>query len=439
MNISASKFKKQMEDALSYIWANPETGYREWKTHEYMKKVFLELGYEITEAGNIPGFYTILDTGRPGPEILVMAEMDSLICYDHPDHDKETGAVHCCGHAAQCAAMVGIAAALKEEGALDGLSGRIKLVVVPAEELIEIGYRSELIKKGIIKYYGGKTEFLSRGYFDGADISFMIHTTGGEAFTSRVGSVGLVAKKITYKGVSAHAGGSPWNGKNALYAATNGLSAANALRETFEEKDLIRFHPIITYGGTAVNAIPEKVVIESYVRGKDYAAIVKANKKINRALIGTALSLGVNVEIDDMPGYAPLNNDASLREVFKNAVDELGYPYDYNEARGTGSTDMGDMSGIIPTIHPYAPGATGIGHGANYYIKNTDTALVGSANVQLKMLSILLSNGAERAKKVIADFKPEFESKQAYLDFIDSLVSTGDRIEYKEDEAIVKL
>ncbi|MBQ7897876.1 MAG: amidohydrolase [Clostridia bacterium] len=439
MKLDATKFREQITAAQDYIWANPETGYKEWKTHEYMKKVFLDLGYEITEAGNIPGFYTVIDTGRKGPEVLVMAEMDSLLCANHPDADPETGAVHCCGHSAQCAAMVGIASALKEDGALDGLSGRIRLALVPAEELIEIGYRTQLRKQGIIKYFGGKTEFLYRGYFDGVDIAFMIHSSLSDVFAVRPGSVGLVAKKVTYKGVSSHAGGSPWNGKNSLYAATNGLSAANALRETFKEEDLIRFHPIITEGGTAVNAIPEKTVIESYVRGKTYDAIIAANKNINRALIGTALSLDTNIEISDMPGYAPLNNAEGMIKLFEDAVKGRGYPYQYLTTRGTGSTDMGDISGIMPAVHPYAPGAVGISHGSNYYIKNIDTACVGSANVQLEMLSLLLSKGGERAREILENFTPQFESKEAYLSFIDSLVSEGERITYEDGKAIIRL
>ena len=109
--------------AFDYIWANPETGYREWKTHKYLKDAFEALGYEITEAGNIPGFYADLDTGRPGPTVLVMGELDSLICPEHPEADPVTGAAHVCGHCAQCAALLGIAAALKEPGMLDGMSG----------------------------------------------------------------------------------------------------------------------------------------------------------------------------------------------------------------------------------------------------------------------------------------------------------------------------
>lgn len=151
--------------AERYIWKHPETGYREWKTNAYMKKVFEDLGYTLVEAGNIPGFYTDIDTGRPGPKVCIMGELDSLLCSNHPDADPETGAVHACGHNAQCATLVGVAAALKEPGALDGLSGSIRLMAVPAEELLEIGYREGLRQQGVIKYMGGKVEFLHRGYY----------------------------------------------------------------------------------------------------------------------------------------------------------------------------------------------------------------------------------------------------------------------------------
>ena len=228
-NAAIDKYKGIIIDTQNYIWANPETGYKEFKTSKYLEDVFVSLGYEIHKAEGITGFYTVVDTGREGPELLILSELDSLICAEHPDCDKETGAVHCCGHSAQCAALVGIAAALKEEGALEGLSGRIRLCAVPAEELIEIEYRNELKSKGIIKYMGGKPEFLRRGYFDGVDLAFMVHTTSADNYMINIGNVGCVAKKVIYKGKSAHAGGAPWDGVNALYAANLGLSAINSL------------------------------------------------------------------------------------------------------------------------------------------------------------------------------------------------------------------
>ena len=438
MNAAVDKNRDLILKTQDYVWKNPETGYREVKTNKYMEEVFESLGYELVKAGDIPGFYTVLDTGRPGPEILIMGELDSLICADHPEADAETGAVHCCGHSAQCAALVGIAAALREPGVLDGLCGRIRLCAVPAEELIEIEYRSELKAKGIIKYLGGKVEFLHRGYFDGVDIAFMVHTTSGETFCSTKGGVGCIAKRIVYKGVSAHAGGSPWNGCNALYAATLGLSAINSVRETFRESDVIRVHPIITKGGSAVNAIPDNVVIESYVRGATFDAIKSANAKVNRALCGAALSLGANVDIQDTSGYAPLYNSKDMITLSEDAANAAGLPFEKSDSFGSGSTDMGDIACVMPAIHPYAPGASGVSHGADYKIANPELACVGSAKWQLAMIRLLLENEGARAKKIKADFVPQFESKEAYFEYVDAMNYAGDRIEYTENGATIK-
>ncbi len=439
INKAIEKHTQLILDAQDYIWKNAETGYREVKTTAYMGKIFEDLGYDVKYADGITGFYTTLDTGKEGPTVLILGELDSLICRDHPDAVEGTGAVHCCGHSAQCAALLGIAACLKEEGATDGLCGKIMLCAVPAEELIEIEYRDELMAKGKIKYYGGKPEFMHRGYFDGVDIAFMVHTTSGDAFDIRRGSIGCIAKRIVYKGKSAHAGGSPWNGVNALYAATNGLNAVNALRETFKESDCIRFHPIITTGGNAVNAIPDTVVIESYVRGKTFDAITNANKRVNRALTGAALSIGGNVDITDKAGYAPHTNSTEMMELARDAADAIGVPYRYSEFVGTGCTDMGDLSVVMPVVHPYACGAVGTSHGADYYIADPMKACVGSAKWQLVMLKLLLENGGERAKTVIDNFDPPFKSIKEYLAYMDSLESTGDRITYTDEGATVRL
>jgi len=433
---AVEKHTKLILDTERYIWKNPETGYKEFKTSAYMAEIFQNLGYELVMAEGITGFYTVIDTGRPGPEILILGELDSIICPEHKDADPETGAVHSCGHNAQCAALAGIAAALKEPGILDKFCGKIRLCAVPAEELLEIEYRTELKKQGKIKHFGGKVEFLSRGYFDGVDLAFMVHTSSD--FFVRTGSVGCLAKQIIYKGVASHAGGSPWNGRNALYAANCGLNAINAIRETFMERDIIRVHPIITHGGSMVNAIPEKTVLESYVRGASFDAISDANRKVNRALCGAALSIGTNIEILDTPGYAPLVNDSNLMQVAAEAAQMAipEYEFQTKDTMSSGSTDMGDLSCIMPVVHPYAGGAAGRGHGNNYEISDPVAACVASAKMQLAMLLILLSDGAQRATQVIREFKPAFASKEEYLAYVDSFSSSGDRIQYNSDNTV---
>ncbi len=434
---AVEKYRDLILEAERFIWKHPETGFRETVTSGYMEEKFRELGYDLTLADGITGFYTVLDTGRPGPEVLVLGELDSIICPGHKDADPVTGAVHSCGHNAQCAALLGVAAALKEPGILDTMSGRIRLCAVPAEELLEIEYRSGLKAEGKIKYFGGKTEFLHRGYFDGVDLAFMVHTSG--SYSVNRGSIGCMSKKIIYKGKAAHAGGSPWAGRNALYAATCGINAVNAIRETFAEPDTIRVHPIITHGGDMVNAIPATVTLESYVRGSSFEAIKKANRKVNRALTGAALSLGTNIEIIDAPGYGPHKNATGMMKLAEDAAKLAipDYPMSVSEHVGSGSTDMGDLSAIMPVVHPYCGGGRGTGHGSDYEIADPVAACVDCAKWQVGMLYLLLKDDAERAKTIKSEFQPRFASRDEYLAYIDELNCEGDRIEYRNDGTAV--
>ena len=261
----------------------------------------------------------------------------------------------------------------------------------------------------------------------------MVHT--GKQFSVRLGSVGCIAKRIIYKGTAAHAGGAPWAGKNALYAATTGLSAANAVRETFRDTDLIRFHPIVTHGGDIVNAIPEEVSLESYIRGRTFEAMEIANARVNQALIGAAYSLNTNIEIIDMPGYSPLVNDLNMIEIAKDAYELIapGKEFIVENEYSTGSTDMGDLSSIMPVVHPYSAGETGRCHGNDYQISDPELACIECAKWQVAMIKLLLENKAERGIRIIKEHKPIFPSAKAFLEYQDSINTSGDRILYTED------
>ena len=428
--------KQTVLDAERYIWKHPEAGYKEWKTHAYLKEQYEMLGYHLTEFGNIPGFYTDIDTGRPGPTVAVFGEMDSLIIPSHPEADPETGCVHACGHNCQSAALLGIAVAFKEKGALDGLCGVIRLIAVPAEELIDVEYRKELREKGVIKYFGGKVELIYRGILDDVDVAMMVHTTSNPQYsmTCPDGTNGCIVKKATFIGKSSHAGGSPYLGRNALYAAQTAMSAVNALRETFRDQEHIRFHPIITEGGTVVNAIPDHVVVESYVRGATMDAIASTNEKVNRAFAAAAAAFGCRVILDDQNGYAPRFNDPNLIQVFLDAA-ELFFPA--SEIRvggwGSGCSDMGDVSTLIPSVHPNIGGAVGAGHGTDYFIADPEKATVTSAKLQSVVLAKLLMNDAALAKKVIAEKKVTYANREEYLAAIDALNHVYDAVSYREN------
>ena len=434
------KHRKRILDAFAYFWQHPETGYREWKTAGYLQNAFEELGYQVTTAGNIPGFYADVDTGIPGPTVAVMGELDALLCPTHPEADPETGAVHCCGHAAQIAALLGVAAALREPEALRGLSGKIRLMAVPAEELIENEFRKSLKEQGIIRYYGGKVELMHRGWFDDVDIAFMIHTTyrpEGKAGYIPGGGNGCIVKELKFQGVSAHAGGRPHEGVNALYAANLAMNAVNALRETFQDNQHIRFHPIITSGGESVNAIPDKVRMESYVRGASMEAIVGENRKVNRAIAASAAAMGANVRIRDIPGYHPIRNCPDLIPVMEQAMgDVLDTVICERNTINGGCSDVGDLSSVMPMIHPYISGAEGRSHGNDYRVTDPETACVRSAQVQVNFLHRLLKDDAKVAKQVIRDFVPVYDSIDAYFRYMDALAIDVETVTYEADGTV---
>jgi len=425
--------------AEQYIWKHPETGFKEWNTHKYMVEQFQALGYtNLTMAGNIPGFITDVDTGRPGPKVLLIGELDAMLCTDHPAADPETGAVHNCGHNCQCAALLGIAAALKEPGVLDDMCGSIRLMAVPAEELVEIEFREELRRQGVIKYFGGKLEFMRRGLLDRCDMAVFVHASidPDGCFTLFGGNNGCMLKMVSFLGKADHAGARPFNGINALYAASQGLSAINAVRETLKDADQIRIHPIITKGGSAVSAIPDLVTLESYVRGISIPAITSANTKVNRALAGAALSLGARVQIRDRNGYSPLTNDVNMSAISKEIVEMFRPSGSFLDNRGitkSGSTDMGDLCSIMPVVHPYVGGAVGAGHSSNYYFTSPENLCMNSAIFQLLFLQRVLGDDAKEAKKILAEKKVPYPSKEAFFHAIDQLNQDIDAVTYNDD------
>jgi amidohydrolase len=294
------------------------------------------------------------------------------------------------------------------------------LFAVPAEEGGDLEWRVGERAAGRLELLGGKQELIRLGHFDDVDLAMMIHTTP-QPEMKRAGLAasnnGCIVKTVRYVGRASHAGGAPHMGINALYAANVGLSAINAIRETFRDDDSIRVHPIITHGGSQVNVIPAEVRIETYVRGKTVKAILDANKKVDRAFRAGALALGAQVEIETLPGYLPLFNHAEMAQLFKaNAVAVLGADQVTEAGHRSGSTDMGDISHVMPTLHPYMGGASGSGHGADFAIADPKLAYIEPAK-QLALMAVdLLWGDAEAARGILKGWKPRM-TKEEYLAF----------------------
>ena len=400
------------------VLENPETGFREEKTSRLVGEKFTELGIPYQGRIAITGLKGILDGGSSGPTVAVMGELDSLKVLGHPHADPETDAAHACGHHCQIGMMLGAAVGLKASGVLESLAGRVALIAVPAEEYIEIEYRDDLRREGKLEFLGGKPEFIRAGALDDVDIAMMTHTSsnadeGKIAFGGT--NNGLVAKRITFTGRAAHAGGAPHAGINALNAAMIALSAIHAQRETYRDQDTIRIHPIITQGGVSVNSVPADVRMETFVRGKTVEAFQAASEKVDRALRAGAMAVGGSVTITTLAGYLPLRSDEKMLDLYSaNAAQLVGEDGLTRLAHRTGSTDMGDLSHIMPVIHPYVAAASGASHGDDYIIEDYELGVLTGAKAMAMTVVDLLADGASRALEIKAAYNAPM-TKAQYL------------------------
>jgi amidohydrolase len=348
-----------------------------------------------------------------------MGELDSLKVLGHPHADPDTDAAHACGHHCQIGMMLGAAVGLMAPGVLENLAGRVALIAVPAEEYIEIEYRDDLRREGKLEFLGGKPEFIRTGALDDVDIAMMTHTSSRNSDEGKIAfggtNNGLIAKRIQFTGRAAHAGGAPHMGVNALNAAMIALSAIHAQRETYRDQDTIRIHPIITRGGVSVNSVPADVRMETFVRGRTVEAFQSAGEKVDRALRAGAMAVGGSVTITTLAGYLPLRSDDKMLDLYSaNAARLVGEDSLTRLEHRTGSTDMGDLSHIMPVIHPYVVAATGSGHGDDYIVEDYELGVLTGAKAMAMTVIDLLADGATRAQEIKAAYNAPM-TKAQYL------------------------
>ena len=434
--MDTNELKQQIFDAIDRkaddiiglgrrIRSHPELGFKETKTSRLVAETLSGLGLVPKEGLALTGVRAeAAGRGGNGPTFAILGELDALVVAGHPEADPSTGAAHACGHNAQIAGVLGAAMGLMAVKAFEHLAGRVVFFAVPAEEYGDIEWRIGQARAGRLEFLGGKPELLRLGHFDDVDLAMMIHTTSrpedGKAGVPDSNN-GCLVKTIRYIGKAAHAGGAPHMGINALYAAQIGMAAVNAIRETFRDEDTIRVHPIITHGGSQVNVIPGDVRLETYVRGRTVEAILEAERKVDRAFRAGALALGARVEIETLPGYMPMRCDPIMAERFRATMAGLVGDGHYRRiGHRTGSTDMGDLSQVMPILHPYIGGARGTGHAADFEIVDEHLAYLGPAKALAAMVVDMLADDARGAREVIAKAKPPM-TRESYLAFQRSL------------------
>ncbi len=403
------------------ILKNPEMGFKEVKTAALVHETFQRLGLESRAGLAMTGVRAdVHGRAGEGPTFALLGELDGLRVTGHPQADPATGAAHACGHNAQVAGMLGAAMGLVDAKAFDHLAGRVALFAVPAEEGGDIEWRQAQIRAGKLEFPCGKQELMKLGCFDDVDLAMMIHTNwraeDGKAGVPASNN-GRVGKTARFVGRASHAGGAPHMGVNALYAAQIALAGINAIRETFRDEDSIRVHPILTHGGSQVNVIPAEARLEMYVRGKNADGVMDASGKVDRALRAGALALGAQVEIETLPGPMPLLCDRTMASLFERAAKGLVGQEHYRDIpHRSGSTDMGDVSQVIPVLHPYMGGAQGPGHAATFAIVDKQLGYVLPAKALAAMVVDLLADGAAGAREVVAKAKPPM-TRAGYLAF----------------------
>jgi amidohydrolase len=406
------------------ILHHPEMGFKEVETAALVEEKFRSLGLSYRKGLALTGVVAELPGRSRKMRLALMGELDSILVPSNPNADPVTGAAHACGHNASIAGMIAAGMGLLDSGVMKELDGDVSLMAVPAEELVELEYRNKLRQEGKLVFLAGKQEFIRLGVLDGVDMVLMFHLKEMDPIKKvLIGAThnGVIAKFIRYKGKESHAGGAPHFGINALNAALIGLLGIHAQRETFRDEDCIRVHPIITKGGDLVNVVPADVRIETFVRGRNVEAMQDANKKVNRALEAGAMAIGAEVEILDLPGYLPSLFDHRLDQLFAANMAALLGPEAVGQAgHQTGSSDIGDISHLMPALHAYIKAGKGNLHTEDFVISDHRLAYLESAKGLALTAVDLLWDGAREGLSIKKNYQPKY-SKEEYLKFLSQL------------------
>ncbi|ADD03079.1 amidohydrolase [Thermoanaerobacter italicus Ab9] len=313
--------KEEIFEVAEEIYKNPELGNQEFKASKLLREKISAYGFLVNEVEGLPTAFLARKKGqKPGPKIAFLAEYDAL---------PKIG--HACGHNLIAAASFGAAAALGALG--EELSGEVILVGSPAEETD-----------------GAKVLLVERGIFNDMDAAMMVHP--GNRTTIYTTSLAMEALEFTYTGKAAHAAVSPHLGINALDAVILLFNGINALRQQLRPD--ARIHGIIVEGGHTPNIIPERAVARFYVRAKEKKYMLEVKEKVIACAKGAELSTGAKLSYRNFElGFDNLVTNKTMAEVFKANLKELGYHDISDEEEGIGSTDMGNVSQVVPSIHPH--------------------------------------------------------------------------------------
>lgn len=420
---------EELEQIASGIYYHAERGFAEHETAKTAADFLRKYGMEPREGLALTGVKANVNESD-GPSVALIGELDGIGCPAHPDAVKETGIAHACGHEAQLIAVLGAAMALHDPEVKAALGGRAVFFAVPSEENLAADIKDELRKEGVL-YNGGKSELIRRGEFDDVDISLTshVHMMSGvhaDLLLGNMTSTGFVTKSVHMKGKAAHAAAAPHEGINALNAATLGYNAVGMIRETFQEKDAVRVHGQIRDDGFPCQTIADHVHVDLMVRAKSLEAIDQVSAKVDRAYQGAAYAIGADCDIITSQGYLPVlqrKADQALIDaanVLKEQRPETEIDCITDDMINFASTDVGDLTHLMPVLNFTFSGAVGALHSKDYRITDAYKLHIMPAKMMAITAYRLLKDGAAEAKKVIDGFEPVM-TKEEYLAYAEAL------------------
>ena len=311
----------ELLDVSHRIHARPELGFEEHHAHDLLTTVLADHGLAVQRrAYGVDTAFEARAGAGDGPLVAVVCEYDAL-----------PGIGHACGH--NIIAASGLGAGLALASMAGEADGRVAVVGTPAEE-----------------GGGGKELMLRQGAFSDIDAAMMVHPANHELSVFHAVAVHRVNAR--YTGAAAHAAAAPEKGRNALDAAVLGYNAVAALRQHIRDDE--RIHGIFTDGGAKPNIVPVTAATEWYVRSTNLTSLEALKERVVACLQAGAAAAGCGIDIEwEDPAYADMNDNPTLLDRYLANLDTLGRtPSSDPGARVIGSTDMGNVSYVVPSIHP---------------------------------------------------------------------------------------
>jgi amidohydrolase len=307
------------------IHATPEIGIEEFFASRLHAERLTAEGFtvELGVAGHETAFFAKKSSDRPGATIAFLAEYDAL-----------PGIGHACGH--NIIGTTSVAAAIALSKVLDEVGGSVVVLGTPAEEGGPNG--------------SAKGSFVKHQLLEGIDAALMVHPSGPTRITGS--SLAVDPLDFAFTGRPAHAAATPEEGINALDAVIQLFNGINALRQQLP--DDVRIHGIITHGGDAPNIIPEYAKARFFIRATTRERLNAVTEKVKAVAQGAALATGATLDVIAFQNEVDnLVFNRTFDRLFQEEAEALGQIVHLDERPGLGSTDAGNISQVIPTIHPY--------------------------------------------------------------------------------------